>query len=389
MRNKARAIVLLFLLDLAVPVQAATAVLTWGVSSPDIPPAITNGLAIAAGARNSLVLMPNGTTADFGGYSSLCQLQEVPVACSIITQMPQDLSNVIAIASGNNHSLALKSDGSVVQWGGEDLGQTNGFPFELNDVIAVAAGGHHSLALRIDGTIRAWGSNFREQATVPLGLSNIVAISAGGDISAALHVDGTVTVWGAYFDGQKYDSINIPSDLTNIVAIACNHEQVFALRADGTIGSWGGESYVPLQVPSDATNVIAIAAGGHQTISLRSNGTIVAWGVNQYLQSIRDLVPQQVTNVIAVSVSAFHSLAIVSDTAPDFSVVIASISEGREGIQIGANTRSGHVYRLERKTAVSENEWLGLALVAGTGKTVSFEDRLPSLSKAFYRLRMW
>jgi hypothetical protein len=53
---------------------------------------------------------------------------------------------VVAISASGGHSLALKSDGTVVAWGGNLSGQAN-VPTGLNSVIAIAAGGYHSLAL--------------------------------------------------------------------------------------------------------------------------------------------------------------------------------------------------------------------------------------------------
>src|SRR5207237_7354048 len=52
--------------------------------------------------------------------------------------------------AGGGHSLALKSDHTVVAWGGNNgFGQTN-VPANLTNVGAVAAGGNHSLALKSD-----------------------------------------------------------------------------------------------------------------------------------------------------------------------------------------------------------------------------------------------
>ena len=45
-------------------------------------------------------------------------------------------------------------------------------------MIAIAGGGDHSLALRTDGTIRAWGDNSYRQTDVPSGVINVVAIAA-------------------------------------------------------------------------------------------------------------------------------------------------------------------------------------------------------------------
>jgi phage-related tail fiber protein len=62
------------------------------------------------------------------------------------TNVPPGLSNVVAIAAGAYHCLALKSDGNVVAWGANDSGQTN-VPAWLNHVVAIVAGANHTLAL--------------------------------------------------------------------------------------------------------------------------------------------------------------------------------------------------------------------------------------------------
>ncbi|HMX29772.1 MAG TPA: RCC1 domain-containing protein, partial [Blastocatellia bacterium] len=68
-------------------------------------------------------------------------------------------------------------------------GQQVGEPFR---VPAIAAGDFHSLALKSDGTVVAWGNNVSGQTTIPGGLSNVTAIAAGDFHSLALKSDGTV-----------------------------------------------------------------------------------------------------------------------------------------------------------------------------------------------------
>jgi hypothetical protein len=92
---------------------------------------------------------------------------------------------VVAIAAGELHSLALKSDGTVVGWGWNDDGQATP-PAGLTGVVAIAAGGRHGLALKSDGTVGGWGWNAFGQATPPAGLSGVVAIAAGYYNSLAL-----------------------------------------------------------------------------------------------------------------------------------------------------------------------------------------------------------
>jgi hypothetical protein len=52
----------------------------------------------------------------------------------------------VAIAAGSAHSLALKSDGSIVGWGNNYYGQAT--PPAGNDFTSICAGGYHSLALK-------------------------------------------------------------------------------------------------------------------------------------------------------------------------------------------------------------------------------------------------
>ena len=95
------------------------------------------------------------------------------------------LAGVTAVAAGDSHSLALRSDGTVVAWGcgtgASDFGQCS-VPSGLSGVTAIAAGASHSLALKGDGTVVAWGCLGGDygQCSVPGGLSGVTAIAAGG-----------------------------------------------------------------------------------------------------------------------------------------------------------------------------------------------------------------
>src|SRR5713226_5539063 len=70
-----------------------------------------------------------------------------------------------AIAAGASHSLALKSDGTVVAWGDNFYGQS-AVPADMTSVTAIAAGGCHGLALKSDATVVAWGYNGYGESTV-------------------------------------------------------------------------------------------------------------------------------------------------------------------------------------------------------------------------------
>ena len=144
----------------------------------------------------------------------------------------QGLSSIVAIAAARYHNLALKSDGTVWAWGRqfimansamEDSRQTmDGIMVifrsrqvqGLGSVVAIAAGNDHSLALKSDGTVWAWGNNWYGQlgvgsttstSTTPVqvqGLSSVVAIAAGGYHNVVVKSDGTVWQWGTNHNGQ-------------------------------------------------------------------------------------------------------------------------------------------------------------------------------------------
>jgi hypothetical protein len=190
--------------------------------------------------------------------------------------VPGGLSGVVAIAAGRDHSLALKSDGTVVAWGNNTSGQST-VPGGLNGVLAIAAGFDHSLALKSDGTTVAWGQidigfgNF-VTATVPGGLNGVVAIAAGGSHSLALKSDGTVVAWGAGQPGQNgdpnYGQSTVPGGLKGVVAIAAGSYHSLALKPDGTVAAWGNNSSGQSTVPGGLNGVLAIAGGFNHSLAV-------------------------------------------------------------------------------------------------------------------------
>ena len=80
--------------------------------------------------------------------------------------MPAGLTGVTAIAAGDYHTVALKSDGTVVAWGYNGYGQTT-VPAGFTGVMAIAAGELHTVALKSDGTVVAWGYNVSARPPCP------------------------------------------------------------------------------------------------------------------------------------------------------------------------------------------------------------------------------
>jgi alpha-tubulin suppressor-like RCC1 family protein len=148
----------------------------WNSYGPiTIPPDLSEVAAIAAGSH-SLVLKSNGTVVTWSDLITPA------------TNMPPGLSNIVAIAAGRDHSVALTRDGAILSWGDNTYGQTN-VPAGLTNVMAIAAGTDHSLALTRNGFVIGWGRNLSCESITPADLSGIAAITGGGWYSMAIKVD--------------------------------------------------------------------------------------------------------------------------------------------------------------------------------------------------------
>jgi alpha-tubulin suppressor-like RCC1 family protein len=288
----------------------------WGNDSygqSTVPADLSDVVTIVAGSYHSLALKTDGTVITWGNNYIL----------------PAGLSGVVAIAAGGSHSLALKADGTVIAWGNNTSGQTT-VPVGLSGVVAIAAGGYHSLALKANGTVIAWGYNEFGQGTVPVGLSSVVAIAAGRSHSLALKADSTVVAWGFNTSGQS----TVPAGLAGVAAIAAGNDHSLALRADGSITAWGDNTYGQTMAPAGLTGVVAIAAGGGHSFALKADGFLAAWGANYHGQST---VPAGLNGVVAMACGETHSLVLRGGSRAPV------ISSARRWITEAAGARTGTV----------------------------------------------
>jgi alpha-tubulin suppressor-like RCC1 family protein/subtilisin-like proprotein convertase family protein len=270
-------------------------VVAWGENNfgqTNVPSGLNNVVAVAAGYYHNLALKRDGTVTAWG-YNLYHQ-----------TNVPVGLSNVVAVAAGEYHSLALESNGIVVAWGNNQFHQTN-VPAGLSNVVAVAAGAFHNLALKNDGTVVAWGENNDGQTNVPPGLTNIVAVTAGQFHSVALRNNGTVVTWGDNSFGQR----NVPGGVSSVAAVVAGVNHNLAMGDSGTVVAWGANGNGQLNVPFGLTNVEAVAAGGNHSLALGNNGIMTPWGDNTYGEST---VPAGVSNVVGVASGFYHNLALTS-----------------------------------------------------------------------------
>lgn len=318
------------------------------VSSPVQTGSSTTGWSkVDAGESHTIVIKNNGTlwgwgSNDFGAIG-------VPnPGGDIIKSFPVQIGTLTGwanISCGEDHTLAIRDDGTLWSWGRNNFGQlgqgltttTNiSSPVQIGSLTgwsSIAAGRYHSLATRTSGTLWAWGKNNNGQlgigsttnrsSPVQVGSGTTgdwIFVSAGEDISAGLRQRGitgrNLWTWGANFNGglgRGFSVTYITPGIVGTVAdniwetVDCGDDHMVALKMTKTLWVWGSNRYGqlglgdeversrPTQVGSDV-DWAAVKAGGMHTTGVKTDGSIFTWGRNNF--------GQQPTGNIVLAVSS-------------------------------------------------------------------------------------
>ncbi len=309
------------------------------------------GATVVSGFHHSCVLLEDQTLKCWGhnqggqvgpqgdnvGATEEDKFNPTPVAVTSLT-------NVSSVSSGDEHTCALKVDGTVWCWGRNRDGQLGRTAFEsdatptavpgLSGVVAVSSGSFHSCALKSDGTVWCWGLHASQQigqatptgsrvvqlptapgvdVTLPRvenpakidGIANAVAIDAGAFANCALLADGTVRCWGANGIGLlgnssvpegEATSSGVPvvvEGLDRVTTITVGFGHACARKTSGAVFCWGANNFGQLGDAGGApgssarpvvgltSGVTGLVAGYYHTCAVKSSGEAVCWGANE------------------------------------------------------------------------------------------------------------
>lgn len=298
----------------------------------------TDGTVVTWG-NNAVGELGTGTLKVGGGPGAF---SNVPVA--VISTGALATKTVVSLKAGSGFIQALCSDGKIVAWGSASSGQlgnnslnNSGVPVAVTTtgnvlagktVVAAVTGAAHNLVLCSDGTLVGWGDNSLGQlgtvvpssfyAPVPVSSTGtlagktVVRVAAGKMHSLFLCADGTLAACGDNGYGQLGNG-GTPNKLApwlvstsgvlagkTVVAVAAGDYHSLVLCSDGTMATWGSgsigqlgnssltDSNVPVAVTKTGVlagkTAVAISAGQTHNLALCSDGTLVAWGDNMFRQ---------------------------------------------------------------------------------------------------------
>jgi len=280
-------------------------------------------VAVAAGASLSVALKSDGTVWSWG-RNDMGQLGDGTTTTRLAPVQVSGLSGVSRIAAGTIHGLALKSDGTVWAWGYNAYGQLGdgtttdrSVPVQASGlsgaVVSLAAGSEHSVALKSDGSVWAWGVNSNGQIgdgtsttrSAPIrvsGLTNITSIAAGVENNLAIDRNGTIWAWGHNWFGQIGDGntmiVSVPTetiglgvpDLAILMTLAGNAAVGSPLAYTITVTNAGGEPTtgtitVTDSLPHGLVYLSGVGAGwscamASQTVTCTNPGPLSAGGTS-------------------------------------------------------------------------------------------------------------
>jgi serine/threonine protein phosphatase PrpC len=321
--------------------------LVWGLfdnAAHAQPKAVTFGshgsslrvTAVALGGYHGLARVADGSLWSFGR-----PLVGVEKASGVASEHAVRLGGALMgrtvthFSAGNDHNVAVDSDGRVVTWGANSRGQLgsgdvtpHAVPHAVTSLDAVVrahggvrhvcAGSHHTALLTNDGSLFTWGaSSFGATAlgrtddvlaptavAPPTGADRFTAVSCGGDHTIVQTDTGLLFAAGWNEHGQlcaghtNDSAVLVPvQGVRNVKSFDAGQYATSAfISADGLLFTCGsgeggtlGHGHTSVALPTqvnlgaDAT-AVAVDMGFQHTIVQLADGSVVAFGNDLYSQ---------------------------------------------------------------------------------------------------------
>lgn len=276
-------------------------------------PAVTQ---IVTGVDHSCALLGSGGVRCWG-KNEFGQVGDGSTTTRLRPVAVVNLDDAVQLSIGQSHTCALRRSGRVACWGKNDLAQLGDastdahstIPVELKRLTAaeeIVSGLSHSCARASQGGVMCWGinnvgqlgdgSNDRSVRPTPVAvamLSDVVQLAAGGQHTCARVRSGAVSCWGANRSGQTgtatSDSVRIPSlvsGLGSAVEVAAGALYSCARLGSGEVWCWGDHGLLATgsgdaaRPASMGVTAVAIAAGGQHVCTRGVSGMVTCWGSN-------------------------------------------------------------------------------------------------------------
>lgn len=183
------------------------------------------------------------------------------------------------------HCVAMRSDGQVVAWGDNTVGQCNLPQMPLGVSVAkVVCWGGTTYLIRSDGYVDVVGSNMSGEHAIPSlpAGTGYVDIRPCPSFRLALRTDGEIVAWG----DNTYGQCNVPPlpPGTVYTAMAGGFGHAHAVRSDHVIVSWGAQ-FDPAPTIDPGNPCVQLAGGYWHMLARFADGTVVGWGRNGFYQS--------------------------------------------------------------------------------------------------------
>ena len=273
-------------------------------------------LAILCVAACSLNADYTGTVYQCGVHGE-CPADYACVGGFCLPESAAGTTCAIDVATGKDHTCAVRDDGTVWCWGRNDRGQLGDqstmdavAPVKVVGLAvaatAVFAGATHTCALGGDGSVWCWGENAHGQlgdGTVADSRTPIQAKTPAGVTSLALGdhhscaLAGDVFCWGGDEDHQLGDAgmadrpmPAIVNGLSGVMAVAAGGNTTCAIGGDKLLYCWGDNGVGQLGDATTTTRgapaavpliggVSAVAVGPTNVTAVTVNG-VFGWGLN-------------------------------------------------------------------------------------------------------------